>query len=196
MRDSEIFTLEKGKLRKLEKNGMTKICIADYQIKHWIGKMHVYRQRHLNDQHTWLRCLQGNRWWPTMGLSDIQMYIMYDCPSCRTRFQGPLHNIICGSIAIQSRDNKDWRRLLVEYLTYGYLKGPRISKNQHKRITRQSQEYFIEEGKLKKIFPNGDIKICIAGREIDEHLKDLHITDSGEHLSIELMWHLVTFGPY
>ena len=84
----------------------------------------------------------------------------------------------------------------MEYLTYGYLKGPRISKNQHKRITRQSQEYFIEEGKLKKIFPNGDIKICIAGREIDEHLKDLHITDSGEHLSIELMWHLVTFGPY
>ena len=34
IRESEIFTLEKGKLRKLEKNRRTKICIADYQIKH------------------------------------------------------------------------------------------------------------------------------------------------------------------
>ena len=38
IRESEIFTLEKRKLRKLKKNGMTKICIAGYQIKHWIRK--------------------------------------------------------------------------------------------------------------------------------------------------------------
>ena len=83
IRESENFTLEKGKLQKLERNGMTKICIAGYQIKHWIGKMHVYQQRHLNDHQTWLLCSQGNQWWPTMGLCDIQIYIMYDCPSCR-----------------------------------------------------------------------------------------------------------------
>jgi hypothetical protein len=42
LRDSDFFTLEKEKLRKLEKFGMAKICIAGYQIKHYIGKMHVY----------------------------------------------------------------------------------------------------------------------------------------------------------
>ena len=83
IRESEIFTLEKGILQKLEKNGMAKICIADYQIKRWTGKMHVYQRAHLNDQHTWLRCLQGNQWWPNMGLSDIQYYIEYDCRACR-----------------------------------------------------------------------------------------------------------------
>ena len=196
IRESEIFTLEKGKLRKIEKNGMTKICIADYHIKRWIGKMHVYQQSHLNDQHTWLRCLQGNRRWPTMGLSDIQMYIMYDCSSCRTRFRGPHHNIICGSIIVQPHDHKDLRRWLIEYLTYGYLKRPRLSKNQHKRITRQCQADFIEEGKLKRILSNGDLKICIVGREIEEYLKELHITESGEHLRVEIMWHLLMFGPY
>ena len=97
---------------------------------------------------------------------------------------------------VQTHDNKDWRRLLIEYLTYGYLKGPSLPKKQHKRITRQSQKYFIEDGKLKRIFSDGNLKICIAGREIDEYLKKLHITESGEHLSIEIMGHLVMFGPY
>ena len=146
IRESEFFTVEKGKLRKLEKNGRAKICIADYQIKHYIARMHVYRKAHLNDQYTWLRCLHGNRWWPTMGLSDVQLYIEYDCRACRERFIGPYHNIICGSIAAQPHDNKDWRKLLIEYLTYGYLKGPHISKNQHKKITRQSRNTSSKKG--------------------------------------------------
>jgi hypothetical protein len=90
---------------------MTKICIVGYQIKHWLGKMHVYQQRHLDDQQTWLRCLQGDRWWPAMGLCDIQIYIMYDFPKCRLRFRGKPPYIICGSVTGQPYDNKDWRRL-------------------------------------------------------------------------------------
>ena len=34
IRDSEHFTLENKKLRKYEEKGITKICIANYQIKH------------------------------------------------------------------------------------------------------------------------------------------------------------------
>ena len=196
VRDSEYFTLEKRKLQKLGKDGTTKICIAGYQIKHWIRKMHIYQQRHLTYQQTLLRCLQGNRWWPTMGLCDIQLFLSYDCPSCCRRFDHIPENIICGSIIAQSHDNKDWRRLLIEYLIYGYLKGSHISKKQYKKMARQSQEYFIEEGKLKRILSNGDIKICIAGCEVNEYLRELHIIESGEHLSMETMWHLVMLGPY
>ena len=72
---------------------------------------------------------------------------------------------------------------MIEYLTYGYLKGPHISKGQQKKIARQSREYFIEEGKLKKILSNGEIKICIAGHEVNKYLQELHVMDSGEHLT-------------
>src|ERR1700738_1335471 len=134
----------------------------------------------------------GLRW----GFATHENFIMNDCPTCREQFQNKPRNIVCGNITAQSHDNKDWRRLLIEYLTYGYLKGPHISKNQYKKVTRQSREYFIEEGKLKRILSNGDVKICIAGREINEYLQGLHVTESGEHLSEELMWHLIVFGPY
>ena len=40
------------------------------------------------------------------------------------------------------------------------------------------------------------MKICIAGREINKYMQELHVTESGEHLSEEIMWHLVIFGPY
>ena len=63
-------------------------------------------------------------------------------------------------------------------------------------MARQSREYFIEEGKLKRVLSNGDIKICIAGCEINKYLQELHDTESGEHLSIETTWHLAMFGPY
>ena len=63
-------------------------------------------------------------------------------------------------------------------------------------MARQSQEYFIEEGKLKRILSNGDIKICIARCEVNEYLRELHVTESREHLSMETTWHLVMFGPY
>ena len=85
---------------------------------------------------------------------------------------------------------------MIEYLTYEYLKGPHISKGQQKKIARQSREYFIEEGKLKRILSNGEIKICIAGHEVNKYLQELHVTDSGEHLSMETTWHLSMFGPY
>jgi hypothetical protein len=62
-------------------------------------------------------------------------------------------------------------------------------------ITWQSREYFIEEGKLKRILSNGDIKICIAGHEVNEYLQELHVTDSGAHLNMETTWHLAMFGP-
>ena len=104
--------MEGGKLKGLEKNGKTKECIAKDQIKQWIGKMHMYQQRHLNADQTWFRCSQGNRWWPMMGICEIQLYIMYDCPSCQNLFPNKPHNIICGSITVQSHDNKDWRRSL------------------------------------------------------------------------------------
>ena len=158
--------------------------------------MHIYQQRHLTYQQNLLHYLQGNWWWPTMGLCDIQFFLSYDCPSCCRRFDHIPKNIICGSVIAQSHDNRDWRRLLIEYLTYGYLKGPHISKGQHKRIARQSREYFIEEGKLRIILTNGDIKICIAGHEVNEYLQELHVTDSKEHLSMETTWHLAMFGPY
>ena len=124
---------------------MAKICIADYQIKHYIGKMHVYRKAHLNDQYTWLRYLQENQWWATMGLSDIQFYIEYDCQACWERFIGPYHNIICGSIAAQPQDDKDWRKLLIEYLSYGYLKRAHISKRQHKIIALLKDSIRVEK---------------------------------------------------
>ena len=174
---------------------MTKECIAGSQIKHWIGEMHTYQQRYLNVDQTWCRVSKGNRWWPMMGVCDIQNFIRYDCPTCQENFQNKPRNIICGTITAQST-NKDWRRSLIEYLTYGYLKRPHILRRQNKRMARQSREYFIEEGKLKRILSNGDIRICIAGREVNEYLKELHVMKSGKHLSIETTWHLVMFGPY
>ena len=157
--------------------------------------MHTYQQRHLNADQTWFRCSQGNRLWPTMGICKIQHYIMYDCPSCRKLFPNKPRNIICGIIATPSHKNKDWRNSLLEYLTYGYLKGPHISKGQHKRITQQNREYFIEERKMKIIFSNEDIKICIPGFEVNKYLQDFHITKTGKNLSLELTWHLLMFGP-
>jgi hypothetical protein len=68
---------------------------------------------------------------------------------------------------------------LIEYLTYGYLKGPVSQRSNTKGELMQNQKYFIEDGKLKRIFSDGDLKICISGREIDEYLKELHITESG-----------------
>ena len=63
-------------------------------------------------------------------------------------------------------------------------------------MARQSRKYFIEEKKLKQILSNGDVKICIAGREINKNLRELHVTDVGEDLCVEIMWHLIIFGPY
>ena len=125
--------------------------------------MHIYQQTHLDADQTRFRIMKGHWWWPTMGICEIQTFIIYDCPTCKEQLQNKPRNVICGSIVAQSHDHKDWRGFLMEYLTYGYLKGPHISKGQHKRITRQSREYFIEEGMLKRIFLNGDIKICISG---------------------------------
>ena len=150
-------------------------------------KMHINQQTHLDADQTWFRIKKGHRWWPTIGICEIQTFIRYDCPTCKEQLQNKPRNIICGSIVAQSPDHKDWRRLLMEYLTYGYRKGPYISKGQHKRITRQSREYFIEEGKLKRTLSNGDIKICISGPEVNKYLQEIHVTKSGEHLGIEVM---------
>lgn len=137
--------------------------------------------------------LKRNRWWPTMGICDVQNFVMYDCPICREQFQDQPCKIICGIITTQTTANKAWRNSLIEYLTYGYLKGPRISKGQHKKMAWQSREHFIEQRKLKKI---GDMKICIAGHKVKKYLHELHVIESGGHLNIELMWHLIMFGPY
>ena len=188
--------MEERKLKRLERNGKTKECIAKDQIKQWIEEMHIYQQRHLKAYRTWFRCSQGKRWWPTMEICKIQHYIMYDCPSCWNLFPNKPRNIICGSITVQSHNSKNWRRLLTKYLTYGYLKGPHISKGQHKKIVRHCRKYFNEERKFKRILSNGDVKICIAGREINEYLKELHVTESDEHLREERMWHLIMFGPH
>ena len=126
--------MKEGKLKRLEKNGKTRECIAGDQIKQWVMEMHIYQQTHLNADQTWFRISKGNRWWPTMGICEIQNFIKYDCPTCKEQFRNKPRNIMCGSIAAQSLDHKDWRRLLIEYLTYGYLKGPRISKRQHKKM--------------------------------------------------------------
>ena len=187
--------MEEDKLKRLERSEMTKECIAGSQIRHWIGEMHVYKQKHLNVDQTWCWASKRNWWWPTMGVCDIQNFIRYDCPTCRESFQNKPHNIICGTIIAQL-NNKDWRNSLIEYLTYGCLRGAHISKRQHKRIARQSREYIIEEGKLKRILSDGEIKICIARQKISEYLQELHVTESGEHLSLEMTWHLVMFGPY
>ena len=50
-------------------------------------------------------------------------------------------------------------------------------------MAQQSREYLIEEGKLKRILSNGDMKICIAGCEFNEYLQELHDTKSGEILA-------------
>ena len=196
VRDREHFTLENGKLRKIEECGRTKICIANYQIKHWIAKMHVFQQRHLGEEQTWLRCLYGNRWWPTMGFFDVQLYILYDCPFCRGQYHQKPKNIICGSISAQNFDHNDWRNPLIEYLTHRYSQESFITEEQHKRMARQSQNYFIEEGNLKNILSKENIKICIGETEVNEYLQELHITETGEHLSLEVTWNLVMLGPY
>ena len=187
VRRSKFFTIKDGKLRRLEKKGSTRECISGDQIKQWIMKMHINQQTHLDADQTWFRIKKGHRWWPTIGICETQTFIRYDCPTCKEQLQNKPRNIICGSIVAQSPDHKDWRRLLMEYLTYGYRKGPYISKGQHKRITRQSREYFIEEGKLKRTLSNGDIKICISGPEVNKYLQEIHVTKSGEHLGIEVM---------
>ena len=94
--------------------------------------MHIYQQSHLDADQTWFRIKKGHRWWPTMGICETQNFIRYDCPTCKEKLQNKPQNLICRSIVAQLPNHKDWRRLLMEYLTYGYLKEPISRKDNTK----------------------------------------------------------------
>lgn len=54
----------------------------------------------------------------------------------------------------------------------------------------------MEEGELKKIMPNGEVKICINGEEVKTLVRRLHDHQGRKHLSTDLTWQLVLIGPY
>lgn len=91
-----------------------------------------------------------------MRLTDVQNYLIYDCPKCYRNFWKTPHNIICGAITAHLSINNNWKKLLMEYLTHGYLIGPHISKNQQEKMAQQSKEYFIEKMILKKYYQMGN----------------------------------------
>ena len=84
---SQYFTLEKAKLIRLERSGMTKECIAGSQIKNWIREMHIYQKRHLMLIKLGVGCLKeinGGLWWV---FATYKIFIRYDFPICRETFK-------------------------------------------------------------------------------------------------------------
>lgn len=135
IQESEHYTLEEGELKKLERNGTTKICIAGVQISQWVYKMHIYQQRHLSIDQTWYRVFKGDKWWPTMRRDEIQNYLLHSCPRCRKTHQKQPHNIICAMVITQPGTSNDSRNVVIEYLMHEPAPGSHLSKRKQKKIS-------------------------------------------------------------
>jgi hypothetical protein len=174
----QVFHDGKKKLKRLKKNGKTKECIAGHQIKQWIEEMHTYQQKHLIVDQTWFRISKGNRWWPTMGIYDVQNFIKYDCPTCRERF----HNL-ASLFMVHVQPFEDWRAPFIEYFTHGKLLSILAILEEQIKTRQLSELFFLDDGKLMRVSISGNIHECIAGDIIEEIISEAH-EQEGVHFNL------------
>lgn len=62
-------------------------------------------------------------------------------------------------------------------------------------MASRSRMFFVEERYLKKIMPNGVVKICINKEKAKTLVSMLH-DHQGKYLSTDLAWQLALIGPY
>ena len=191
-----------------------KICISGDIIEEIISEAHEREGVHHPLQQTWHLVLTTPYWWPTRR-RDVWEYCQ-ECPICLDRNegrikeeepeeeQGPTQELgrkikFKGERKYfqtqEPKQHKDWKALYVQYLTNGTRTEIGTSNKELRKMAYWSRTFFMEEGRLRKVMPNGEVKICINEEEVRTLVKRLH-DYQGRHLSTDLTWQLVLIGPY
>lgn len=82
----------------------------------------------------------------------------------------------------------------MEYLPYGRLLLPEITKEEQSNIRRLNEPYVLNEGRLKRVSMSVQVKTCISGDIIEEVICEAY--EQRIHHPLQPTWHLVLATPY
>ena len=89
----------------------------------------------------------------------------------------------------------DWREPIIQHIKHPMELSNFAFHEELGILKEELPHYFLKEGKLKRSFVNGQIKLCISQDKGMEWLKLIH-TQRDPHLSMDEMISQVTIGPY
>ena len=89
----------------------------------------------------------------------------------------------------------DWREPIMQHIKHPMELSNFAFCEELGILKEEIPHYFLKEGKLKRSFPNGQIKLRIPQEKGMECLKMIHV-QRDPHLSMDEMISQVTPGPY
>lgn len=112
--------------------------------------------------------LQGTYWWPTI-VEDTSLFITL-CNECGEKEEelpnevDPTNTNTSKEIVLYKNKTVDWRTPLIEYIVHSKLNTD--TQREQRTIICKSENFTVENGKLKKLEKDGTTKTCIAGFQI------------------------------
>ena len=191
--NTETYFIAEDELKYQLPNGEVKVCVAKEDAKDWVKRIHEYQIPHLTRKEVLTQVHKGPYWWPTIS-SDVN-HLIEECKPCQITATSSLKIENYGAILFQNQKARDWREPILQHLKNPMELSDFAFHEELGTLRAEVPRYFLEEGKLKRDFANGQVKFCISQEEGIEWLSTIH-HQRYPHLSMDEMVSQVTMGPY
>ena len=169
------------------------MCIAKKNAMDWVKRIHEYQIPHLTRKEVLTQVHKGPYWWPTI-LSDVE-HLIDECKPCQITVASSLKIENYGAIFSSNQKTCDWRELILQHLNNPMELSDFAFHEELDTLRAEVPRYFLEEGKLKRNFASGQVKLCISQEKGIEWLSTIH-HQRYPHLSMDEMVLQVNLGPY